>query len=282
MVKKNALKVILTVLLVAMSIAVLSPVIYCLICSFMSPEEVMGHYGPVLTGRGMAEIHLLPEKLSFQSYYEVFLAAPNYLIKFWISLILCTVIVAGQVLVSMMGGFSFSKFKFPGSKICFLLIVLLMIMPVQVTLLPNYIVLDKLNLLNSYGALILPGIFLPFGTFLMTQVYRNIPDSIIEAARLDGAGTMRILFYVVAPNGKAGLASLIVLSFIDNWNMVEQPIVFLRDKFQYPLSVFLASVSEQNFSLQFVCGVLSLIPVTLLFFFFQDELAQGLDISSEK
>lgn len=282
MVKKNILPLIHTILLTVLCIAVLFPVIYCVFGSFMAPEEVLRHYGAVLSGSGYASFHLVPERVSFQSYYEVFLATPNYLIKFWISLILCAVIVAGQVLVSIMGGFSFAKYKFPGSRLCFLLIILLMIMPVQVTLLPNYIVLNKLKLLNTYGALILPGMFLPFGTFLMTQVYRNISNEILEAAKLDGAGTMRILFSVLVPNGKAGLASLIVLSFIDNWNMVEQPIIFLRDKFQYPLSVFLASVSMQNFSLQFVCGVLSLIPVTLLFFFFQKELAEGIDISSGK
>lgn len=280
--KKRWLLVVLYLFFSLLCLLVLFPVFYTLSNSFMAPDEIMKHYHAVSTGNGQASFHFFAQSFSLQAYYRVFLATPNYLLKFWNSLLLCTVIVAGQALVSVMGGFAFAKYRFPGRRVWFLLIILFMIMPVQVTLLPNYIVLDKLKLLGTYGALILPAVFLPFGSFLMTLVFRGIPDEMLEAGRLDGAGTLRLLFSVMIPASKAGFASLITLCFIDNWNMVEQPIVFLDSKFRYPLSVFLASMSNENFALQFVCGILSLLPVTLLFFYLKDELAQGLDLSSSK
>lgn len=280
--KKRWLRAVLYLFFSLLCLLVLFPVFYTLSNSFMAPDEIMEHYQAVSTGNGQASFHFFAQSFSLQAYYRVFLATPNYLFKFWNSLLLCTVIVAGQALVSVMGGFAFAKYRFPGRRVWFLLIILFMIMPVQVTLLPNYIVLDKLKLLGTYGALILPAVFLPFGSFLMTLVFRGIPDEMLEAGRLDGAGTLRLLFSVMIPASKAGFASLITLCFIDNWNMVEQPIVFLDSKFRYPLSVFLASMSNENFALQFVCGILSLLPVTLLFFYLKDELAQGLDLSSSK
>lgn len=106
--------------------------------------------------------------------------------------------------------------------------------------------------------------------------------SLLEAGRLDGANTFQILTKIVLPVAKPGVISLAVLVFVDNWNMVEQPMVFLNKVTEFPLSVFLASVNAENFELQFVCGILSLIPVTLLFLFFHDELAEGISVSVSK
>lgn len=280
--EKNTKGILLTIMFSILAVIVLFPVLYTLTNSFMSPQEVAEAYSGIFGSTDAVGLRLLPNTFSLQAYYKVFLATPNYLVKFWISLLLCTFIVLGQLFVSCTGGFAFAKFRFPGKTMWFLCIVLFMLLPIQVTLLPNYILLSKMKLLGTYGALIWPAVFLPFGTFLMTQVFKGIPSEIMEAAKIDSAGTLRILFYIMIPTGKAGFASLIVLSFIDNWNMVEQPIVFLGDTAKYPLSVFLASVSSLNFSLQFVCGILSLFPVTLLFLFFKEELACGIDLSALK
>lgn len=116
----------------------------------------------------------------------------------------------------------------------------------------------------------------------MTLIFQGIPNEIVESAELDGASTLQILFGILVPTAKTGMISLAILTFIDSWNMVEQPMVFLEAIYQYPLSVFLASVLEQNAALQFVCGILGLIPVTLLFGFFRDELIEGISISGMK
>lgn len=267
----------------ALSCVVLFPMVYMVCNSFMAPGEVQRYYQAVQTGEGPgAVLHLIPDVFSLESLYQVFLRRPDYLFKFWNSLMLCGAIVAGQVLISCMGGFAFAKYSFPGRKTLFFLLIILMMMPVQVTLVPNYIVLEKLGLLGSWAALILPAVFLPFGTFLMAQTFKSVPDEVIDAARLDGASTCQVLVRVLVPAGKGGFISLVLLSFIDAWNMVEQPMVFLRDKTQYPLSVFLASVNESNFPLSFACGLLAVLPVLLLFLFFSEELVEGIEFSGLK
>ncbi|MEG1406938.1 MAG: carbohydrate ABC transporter permease [Ruthenibacterium sp.] len=266
-----------------LSVIVLFPMVYMVANSLMSPTEVSRYYYTVYSeSANGALLHLLPDVLSLESLYQVFLRRPDYLIKFWNSLFLCGAIVAGQAVVSSMGGFAFAKYKFKGQNVLFFLLIIMMMMPVQVTLVPNYIVLDKLHLLGGWAALILPAAFLPFGTFLMTQIFKSIPDEILDAARLDGAGTRQILMRVLIPAGKGGFISLVLLSFIDAWNMVEQPMVFLKEQTQYPLSVFLASVNSSNFSLSFACGILAMLPVLLLFLFFNEELVEGIEFSGLK
>lgn len=263
---------------------VLLPAIYTLCSSFMSPSEVSRYYAAAMGGQGNAQagFHLIPDAFSLEGYYMVFLRSTDYLMKFWYSLFLCLVISAGQIFVSVLGGFAFAKYPIPFKRGIFFGLMVLMVMPVQVTLVPNYIILDGMGLLDSWMALILPMAFLPLGTVFMAQVFQGIPDEVVDAARLDGAGAFQILFQAMAPIGKGGVASVFLLSFVDAWNMVEQPITFLRDTLRYPLSVFLASVNQANFELSFVCGVLAALPMLLLFFFFHEELAQGIELSGVK
>jgi multiple sugar transport system permease protein len=161
--------------------------------------------------------------------------------------------VFGQVFISILGGYAFSRFKFPFSGAMFFLLIVMMMMPTQVTLVPNYIMLDNLGLVGNYLGLVFIGTFSAFGIFLLRQVMVGIPDEILQAAKIDGAGSWRVLWHVLLPNCMAGVASLLVLCFIDNWNMVEQPIVLLRDEFKYPLSVFLASMNSTFTPTGFVC-----------------------------
>lgn len=113
--------------------------------------------------------------------------------KFWKSMLLSTVILAGQLVISCLGGYGFAKFNFKGKNVIFFFVIILMMMPLQVTLVPNYIVFERLGLIGSYASVILPGVFSTFGVFLLTQFFSSIPNSIIEAAKLDGANQIQIL-----------------------------------------------------------------------------------------
>lgn len=228
---------------------------------------------------GNASYGLFPAEWSFQGWKEVFWNRPHYLAKFWNSLGLAATIVLGQVLVSCLAGYGFSKFRFPGKEILFFLVILLMMMPYQVTLVSNYLMLDKLGLVGSKWALILPGIFSPFGVFLLRQVFDTCPNDILEAAQLDGAGNLRVLFGILVPRCRAGVISLGILSFIDAWNMVEQPIVYLKSEYDYPLSVFLTRLSGQNIGVLCTCGVLAALPVVLLFLYYDRELTEGVSLT---
>lgn len=271
----------MTALFLVLSGIVLFPAVYVLCNSFMSPQEAVQRYGGLAAG-GTLDLSLLPDTFSMQGYVQVFLRRTAYWLRFWRTLVMCGAIVVGQLLVSVLGGFAFAKFSFPGRRVLFYLLVVLMLMPVQVTLVPNYIVLERLHLLDTYGALILPAMFLPFGTFLMTQIFKAVPDEVLQAGQIDGAGTLTLLFRVLLPAGRAGTISLCLLTFIDAWNMVEQPLAFLQDSDMYPFSVFLASTSKDALAVVFPCGVLAMLPVLLLFWFFNEELVEGIEFTGIK
>lgn len=261
--------------LAALSLLFVLPVVLTVACSFLSPQEVQRVFGPLLGEGGTAALGALPQGFSLMGYYEVFFATPDYLAKFWVSLLLAVGAILGQMVISCMGGFAFAFYDFPGKRLLYSLLCLSMLIPLQVTLLPNYLLLDQLGALNTYWALLLPLAFAPLGTFLLTQIFRSVPADILHAARLDGAGTLQVLARVLLPCGKSGVSTLIILTLIESWNMVEQPLIYLRDVGSYPLSVFLASRYMENLPFQFVCSVLSLLPLALCFLYFGGDLLQS-------
>lgn len=241
-------------------ITALFPFAYVLILSFTGG-------GKTVTGLG---------------YYDVFLASPVYLLRFWKSLALAALIALGQVVLSVFAAYGFAKYRFPGRDIIFFILMMVMVLPVQVTIVPNFIVLDKLRLLDSYAALALPAIFSPLGAFILTQSFRSVPDAITEAAALDGAGVFRTLWYVMTPMNKSGLVCAALLSFLDGWNMVEQPIAYLSSFDQYPISVALAYTPPRGTTVQFVCCLLVLLPPLFLFTRYNTELVEGITLAEIK
>ena len=260
----------------------LLPLVFTLVNSFLGAGEVQKYYGSLAVFGGPDPFHLIPEQATLSGWYEMLLRRPDYLVKFWNSLLLCGMIVAGQVVIGTLGGYAFAKFRFPGRDALFFLIIVLMMLPYQVTLVPNYIVLDALGLLGDYTAIILPGAFSALSIFLMRQVIAGVPDASLEAAQLDGAGSFRILWQIVFPASSSGVVSLVILSVIDNWNMIEQPLVFLKDSTLYPMSVFLTQISAAEPALGFACSVLSMLPTLLIFLFFEEELVTGISYSALK
>ena len=261
--------------LTLISLLFVLPVVLTVACSFLSPQEVQRVFAPLLGEGSTAAVGALPQGFSLMGYYEVFFATPDYLAKFWVSLLLSVGAILGQMVISCMGGFAFAFYDFPGKKLLYGLLCLFMLIPLQVTLLPNYLLLDLLGVLNTYWALLLPLAFAPLGTFLLTQIFRSVPADILHAARLDGAGTLQVLARVLLPCGKGGVSTLVVLTLIESWNMVEQPLIYLQDVGSYPLSVFLASQYMENLPFQFVCSVLSLLPLVLCFLYFGGDLLQS-------
>ncbi|MCI9340791.1 MAG: carbohydrate ABC transporter permease [Dorea sp.] len=242
------------VLLILIAVIILIPVFYMFYCTIVPGGQ----------------------QVSLISYYEVLLSRPDYLIKFWKSVGLSAAIASGQTIVSCMAGTAFAKYSFTGKRLWFLAFMLFMILPIQVMLVPSYIIFDKLHMLNSWKALIIPGIFSPFGTVWMTHVFQALPSEWLEAASLDGVGKVRGVLLIMMPAARPAVLSVFIFSFVEAWNMVEQPVNFLKDFSQYPLSVFVASVVEESIGVQSVCGVLCLLPVTFLFLYYNNELMEGI------
>lgn len=214
--------------------------------------------------------------LTLQYYYEVFFATPQYLYRFWKSLFLGGSIAVGQMIVSVLAGYAFAKISFPGKNAIFSGLIIFMIMPVQVALIANYLIIGQIGLLDTYLSLILPAIFVPLGTFIMTHSFRAIPDEVIEAAKLDGCSLFQMIARIGVPMSRSGLVCTMLLSFLDAWNMVEQPIVYLKEFAKYPISVALASSPIEEPTAQMVCCILVAIPPLLLFALFNKEMVEGI------
>lgn len=258
------LKCILKYLLLFLIVVIfVFPVIYMIACSFMPQSQVNEMLD--FTTEGYKQINLIPKKVTFEQYYQVFFRRPEYLLKFWNSIIITIPTVIGQVVVSSLAAFAFAKLNFKGRDKLFFVYIILLILPLQVTLVPNYIVLDNLNLLNSFLAIILPGMFSAFGICLLRQSILYIPQASIKAARIDGAGYLKIFTHIILPQIKGGLITLTLLCFIDNWNVVEQPLIYFDDKAMYPLSVALSDISNTDYGIIFACGVMFMIPPLLIF-----------------
>lgn len=220
--------------------------------------------------------------VTFGYYYDVFLGSSQYLLRFWKSLLICLAIVAGQLVVSVLAGYGFAKCDFPGKNVLLFILMILMVLPLQVTLAPNYIMLDKLGLLDTYSALIFPSVFIPLGTFILTQSFKSVSEDIIDAAKLDGCGLFSLLMRIVLPMNTSGLVCVTLLSFLDGWNMVEQPIAYLKDFLRYPISVALAYVPPADPTLQLVCCILVVLPPLFLFTYFNRELVEGIVLAEVK
>ncbi|WP_322169907.1 carbohydrate ABC transporter permease [Acutalibacter caecimuris] len=220
--------------------------------------------------------------ITFGYYYDVFLGTSQYLLRFWKSMGICLCIVAGQLVVSVLAGYGFAKCQFKGRDTLLFVLMILMVLPLQVTLAPNYIMLDRLGLLDTYAALALPSIFVPLGTFVLTQSFKSVGDDIIDAAKLDGCGLFRLLAKVILPMNTSGLVCVTLLSFLDGWNMVEQPIAYIKDFVRYPISVALAYVPPADPTLQLVCCILVVLPPLFLFTYFNRELVEGIVLAEMK
>ena len=269
----------------------LFPTVFTVTNSFMSTTEISANYGKIFTGLGTSgggrvfiaekvNLQLIPDKVSFSQYATVLFKSPEYLIKFWNSMIYVLPIVIFQLVVAAGASYTFARANTKFRSIVFFAYIILMLMPYQVTLVPNYLVINKMNLLNTRWAIILPGVFSPFSVFILTKYMKRIPKSIIEAAELDGASEIRIFWSIFMPLCKSTLYSVAILVFIDYWNMVEQPLILLTDQELYPLSVFLSKINEGDTGIALAIAVIYMVPPVLLFLYSEDYLIDGIAYSS--
>lgn len=247
----------------------LLPIIYMLANSLMPTEEITKAY--TNSPEHYADFHLIPDSFSLEQYYQAFLRRPEFLNLFWNSVIITVPIVLVQTIVSIFAAFAFTKLRFPLRDALFFVFIILLIMPSWVTMVPNYMMIQQMGLIDTIWALILPSSFTAFGVCLLRQYMRYVPDETIEAARIDGASALKILFKIVLPQVKGGVAALIILTFIDNWNMVEQVVIYISDKDKYPLSVALSNYAATDPGIVFACGVIFLIPPLLLYLYHSKE-----------
>ena len=264
------------------SLLFLLPTVLTISNSFMSEAEIKSNYGMIFattTGGYVSKtvnLKFIPDKVTLSQYVTGLIRSPDYLIKFWNSVILVLPIVVFQVAVACVAAYSFTRWRGKLRSGIFFFYVILMLMPYQVTLVPNYLVSQWLGILNTRWSVILPGIFAPFSVFLLTKFMRRIPYSLIEAAKVDGAGEWEIFTRVCLPQCRSAIYSIAILVFIDYWNMVEQPLILLQDTESQPLSVFLSQINAGEIGLAFAMATVYMVPSLLLFLHGEEYLVEGI------
>lgn len=276
-------KVLVYIPLFLLAAVICFPVLFVLSGVFMQRWELKEYLAPVLGGGdGMAGWSLFPRILTLQPLVELLMDTPQFFVMFWNSMKLSLCILAGQTLFGVPAAWGLARFRFPGKKAVVMLYIVLMLMPFQVLMLPEYLVLNRFKLLDTHWAVILPAVFSTFPAFIMYRFFCGIPEAILEAARIDGAGTFQIFLKIGIPLGSAGIVSSGILGFLESWNMIEQPMTFLKTKSLWPMSLFLPEIGLDEAGLGFTAAVMMLIPALLLFLSGQEYLEQGVAAAALK
>ena len=286
--RTKALDIFLNIFIALAALLFLVPIILTFSDSFMTSSEISANYGVMFNNMSgnektfvseNANLKFIPDEVTVSQYRSVLITNSDYLLKFWNSVILTVPITFFQIIVALLASYGFSRYPSRIKGIIFFAYIILMIMPYQVTLVPNFLVAKKFGLLNTRSSIILPAIFSPFSIFLLTKAMRRIPVSYIEAAKLDGANELQILMKIYVPLCKNALIAIGLLVFIDYWNMVEQPLILMSSdeaRAMHPLSVFLAQINTEDVGLAFAVGVGYMIPTLLLFLRCEDSLVEGI------
>ncbi|HJF55971.1 carbohydrate ABC transporter permease [Anaerotruncus colihominis] len=270
-------KGLLLLFLIILAVAVWFPLAFLLGGSFMGTQEVLQKLGPVLGDmKGFASWSLIPQYPTLRPYVELLLDSPQFFVMFWNSVRLTAGVLFGQMIVGVPAAWGFARYDFPGKGALFTLYIVLMLMPFQVTMVSNYLVLNRLSLLDTHMGIILPAVFSTFPVFIMYRFFRGIPRSLIESARLDGASEWQIFWRIGLPLGSAGVMSAMVLSFLECWSMIEQPMTFLKNRSLWPLSLYLPDIAADRAGLALAASVTALIPAILVFLYGQTYLEQGI------
>ncbi|TXK16998.1 carbohydrate ABC transporter permease [Homoserinibacter sp. GY 40078] len=226
---------------------------------------------------------LLPQEPTLDNFVHLFVELDFG--RYLLNTVLVVLIGAFGLLFMAMAGYGFAKFRFRGSRGLFFLVLATLMIPVQVTMIPTYLILNGMKLTNTLIGIALPTLVSGFGVFLFRQFMSTIPDEILEAARVDGAGELRTFAQIVLPMSKPILAVQAVLAFITGWNSFLWPLIIASDQKLYTLSVGLALLNQQlavDPALQMAAASIMVVPVLLVFVLFQRYVVQGFALSGLK
>ena len=272
-------------LLTLVALIILLPVVLTALYSFFSPEEIKafmetrGNYDASV----WMEIKLAPRVFSLSQYYNILIEDVSVLRLLCNSAMYTVAILLGQALVIPAMAYALSRFKFRGRDAIFFIVIMLMLLPFQVTMVPNVLTLRAMGLLNTAWAVILPTCFAPFYIFLVRQFMVGLPREILEAAEVDGAGSFRCFIHVALPVCRPILGAAVALSFADCWNLVEQPLTYLAGQTQLmPLSVMFNQLTENPSGVEFAGAALYILPALLIYLYFQKDILSGIQLTELK
>ena len=272
--QKRILKVFMTIVMGCISVFMLMPFLWMLSSSFKPDNEVFGF-----------PIRWIPKTFTFANYLRVWNSDVPFFLFFTNSVKVTVLSVIGEVFTSALAGYAFAKIKFKGRDLVFLIYISTLIFPGQMMLIPRFVLFREIGLYNTHWALILPGMFTAFGTFLLKQFYSTIPEELSESAKIDGASHWTIFTRIVVPLSTAAVSALIIFQFVGMWNSYEPALVYLRTKELATIPLGLQYFNEENatsYATIMAAAVSSLVPIFIVFLSFQKQFVQGIATSGLK
>jgi multiple sugar transport system permease protein len=261
-------RIALYTILTAGLLVVIGPFVWMLLSS-LKPEREIRRLPPTWW----------PETLTLENYEQLFtrMDFPRFFAN---SVIVAVAITAGNLLFCSMLGYALAKLRFPGRRALFAIVLGMLMVPGMVMFVPQFVLVSNLGLTNTYPGLIVPFVAGPFGVFLMRQFLLSIPDELVEAARVDGAGEFRIFARIVMPLARPALATLGILTFLSSWNSFLWPLVVAttEDKYTLPVALALFSVGQNriDFGLMLAGSVVVVAPVLVVFVLLQRHFLRGI------
>ena len=254
------------------------PLWFMLTGAAMPQDELLATVGPALGAGGApyASWHLLPSWPTLQPLAELLLDTPQFFIMFWNTVRQVFPQVLGQLAVGAPAAWALSRLRFRGRGAVRALYIVLMLMPFQVTMVPNYLVLGRLSLLDTVWSVILPGIFSTFPVFIMERGFDAVPRALLEAAAIDGANQRQVFCRIGLPVGLPGVLGALTLSFLEAWNAIEQPMTFLKERRLWPLSLYLPEITADKAAVAWAASAVAMILPVSLFLMGQGALEQGI------
>ncbi len=272
-------------MLMALAALMLAPIAVTFLYSFFSPAEIKAYMETrgSYDAEAWMDVKLSPMMFSLSQYYEILIRDTTILKMFVNSVFYTVMILIGQAAVIPMMGYALSRFNFRGRDALFFGILMLMLLPFQVTMVPNVLTLRQLGLLNTVWAVILPMWFSPFYIFLLRQFMVGLPNELLEAAQMDGAGTVRCYFHIVLPVCRPVIGAAVALSFADCWNLVEQPMTYLSQRTDLqPLSVMFNQLVSESSGIEFAGAALYILPALFVYLYFLKDILTGVQLTELK
>ncbi len=259
--------------LFVMAVAMILPFLWMISTSFKTPAEIF-----VLPPRW------IPKDPTIENYRELF-ASIKFGRPFINTVIVASSITFFSLLVSSMAGYAFAKFRFKGRDKLFFLILATLMVPGQMTIIPVFLLLRQLGLLNTYAGLILPGVASAFNIFFMRQFIMSIPNELIEAAKIDGAKESFIYFCIILPLSKPALTTIAIFTFTGSWNSFLWPLIIAQDERMYTLPVAVSVLAGQygeNLGIQMAGSCIVIAPILVFFLFVQRYFIKGIALTGLK
>ncbi len=275
--KKNerAAAIVRTIVVSLIAVLFVVPLVWMVLSSLKTAPEVFAR-----------PFHWLPVKAQWQNYATVWMNEEASMLRaFANTLYIALFSIIGQMFISSLAAYSFAKINFKGKQVVFMLFLSSMMVPSQLTIIPRFMLFKTIGLYNNLWAIILPAFFGATSIFMLRQFYMGLPNDLIEAAKIDGAGHLRIFLRIMLPLTKAALMSLIILAFISSWNEYMAPLIFLVKKELYTVSqniqwYMLDEFKEHNLTM--AAATSAIVPVVILFIVGQKYFVEGIATSGVK